>query len=147
MGDTAIRKGSGVEFRAKHQGDFPSPVVPPNDRNWFHVPIATPVILDGVRPKLQKVFVFYKAGLALITNLHIWDGSRIVKSFNNLALTGDHSANIDNDNTWDINPPITILFGLGLSIGVQFLQDNPSDPNNPFGSILFTTAGADFHVP
>jgi hypothetical protein len=62
------------------------------------------------------------------------------------ALTGDHSTNIDNHNTLDINPLITILYGLGLSIGVQFLQDNPSDLNNPFGSIIFTTAGADFHL-
>jgi hypothetical protein len=144
--DTAYRRGWGVEFRVRHQGGFPSPIVPPNDRNWFHIPFSNPVILDDIRPRLQKTFVFYKAGLALITALHIYDGPRIVKAFNDLSLTGDHSSGIDADNSWVIDPPITIYYGLGFSVGVQFLQDNPSDPVNPFGSILFTTAGADLHT-
>jgi len=123
------RKGSGAQFGA-FGGAKP---------NWFHIPITTPVILDGVRPQLGKVFVFYKTNGATITNLHIYDGPRKVKAFDGLKLSGNHSGSIDASNSWVITPSLKILFGLGISVGVQF----GIDP----GDILFTTAGADFVTP
>jgi hypothetical protein len=32
--------------------------------NWFHVPIATPVIIAGTRAKLIQVFVLFRCGSA-----------------------------------------------------------------------------------
>jgi hypothetical protein len=110
-----------------------------NTSNWFHIPIPTPVILDDARPQLVKVFVLYMAGSStMITNVHVYDGPRSVAMFDGLSLNGDHHWAIDASNHWVINPPLTILYGLGLSIGVVFGLN--------FGGILFTTAGADFQA-
>lgn len=131
--DGLARKGWGTYFWGKE-----------NTTNWFHIPMTTPVILDGVRPQLEKVFVFYKTGgWTKITNIHVYDGVRTVKEFNGLSLTGAHHDGIDAENSWEINPPITILYGLGISVGVEF------GPHVIEGwpAILFTTAGADFKEP
>jgi len=114
--------------------------------NWFHIPFTTPVIVDNIRPTLAKVFVFYKTdGWAKITNVHVYDGPRKVKTFEGLALSGDHSTAIDASNSWVINPPIQIMYGLGLSVGVEF---GPVDnAGMPWPEILFTAAGADFQTP
>jgi len=107
--------------------------------NWFHIPIATPVILDDIRPLLIKAFVLYKAGGGTkVTNIHVYDGKTKVKAIDGLSLSGDHSGAIDASNSWVIDPPITIKYGLGISIGVSFGDE---------GEILFTAAGADFKKP
>jgi hypothetical protein len=121
------RMGDGAHFRGQ-PGAY-----------WFHFAITTPVVLDDVRPPLIKVLVFYKANGARITNLHIFDGPRRVKAFDNLSLSGDHSGGIDSSNSWTITPPLGIAFGLGISLGVEFGVDAQE--------ILFTAAGADFQKP
>ena len=129
--ETVVRRGGGTEIR-QWVG-----------KNWFHFPITTPVVLDDVRPPLVKVFVFYKANFARITNVDVFDGPRRVKALD-VNLSGDHSAGIDGSNSWVINPPLGIQFGLGLSVGVEPTND-PDKPGVP--EIIFTTAGADFQKP
>jgi|WetSurSiteA1Bulk_404760.scaffolds.fasta_scaffold177303_1 hypothetical protein len=133
--DGMAKKGWGTHFWGKE-----------NTRNWFHIPFTTPVILDDIRPQLVKIFVFYKTnGWAKITNVHVYDGPRKVKWFDNLSLSGDHSGGIDASNSWNITPPLTIAYGMGLSVGVEF---GPKDAVDiPWPEILFTTVGADFQKP
>jgi hypothetical protein len=128
-----IREGVGTRFFA-HSGSF----------NWFHMAIPTPVILDGARPKLVKVFVFYRLGSGRIKNVHIWDGPARVKEFNGLNLWGDHPGSIDASNSWTISPPLTIKFGLGISIGIQFNTNIDTPDTVDKLEFLTTTAGADF---
>jgi hypothetical protein len=92
-----------------------------------------------------KVLVFYRTTNARITNIHIYDGSRRVKVFDGLNLSGDHSGDIDASNSWDITPPLGIAFSLGVSVGVEFLVNDPDTPGP--SEVLFTTAGADFQTP
>ena len=108
--------------------------------NWYHIPITTPALLSDVRPQLVKVFVFYKATSAEITDVHIYDGKLRVKEFNGLNLTGDHAHGIDAENSWAISPALTIRYGLGISVYVH--AHDATDVE-----ILFTTAGADFVTP
>ncbi len=125
------RKGWGTHFKMANQN------------NWFHIPFTTPVMLDDARPRLGKIFVFYETkGDAKITNVHIYDGKTKVKAFDSLSLTGNHSSNIDTNNTWTISPTITILYGLGISVGVQFGAFVTEVPE-----IIFYAAGADFMPP
>ncbi len=58
-----------------------------------------------------------------------------------IGYSGDHSSGIDAFNTWTNTPPLTILFGLGISVGVNF---GWNINGSPLSDILFTTAGADF---
>jgi hypothetical protein len=119
-------------------------------KNWFHFSIPAPVLLQGVRPSLAKVFVFYRSNgperdrvRTRITNLHIYDGKTKVKAFDALDLYGDHSHTIDDQNTWAIEPALTIRYGLGLSVGVVFPPPIPEGAQRR-GEILFVAAGADF---
>lgn len=116
------------------------------DFNWFHFPIATPVILDDVRPQLLKVFVFYATQLSRVSAVHIWDGPRTVSELNNLLLEGDHSVGIDGSNEFVMNPPITIFFGLNISVRVDFVPEEASQPQIR-SIIFFSSAGADFITP
>jgi hypothetical protein len=112
-------------------------------KEWIHFAIPTPVILNGLRSSLKKVFVFYKTeGTAKITAIHLYDAGKKIKAFN-LALSGDHSKNVDKDNSWAITPAPKMKFGLGISVHVDF------GPRTKLGvpAIHFTTAGADFETP
>ncbi len=138
--------------------------------NWFHIPITTPAMLEGVRPKLANVSVFYKTDGAVVSALHVYDGPNKVREFDVVPpLEGDHSASIDSSNTWEIDPPIEMKLGLGISILVtnKYYKESEAqevqggDETNPYEesaakkvsitkfpiSVLFTAAGADFQVP
>lgn len=113
--------------------------------NWFHASISTPVILDGIRPKLSKVFVLFNSASpkivkATVSDVHIYDGKNRVKAIDGLSLSGDHGGAIDSSNSWSIEPAITIHSGLGISVHVHF----PQGPLHSDTQITFNTAGADF---
>lgn len=122
-----FRKGWGTSF--KQGGGF----------NWFHLPVATPFALGGEHLILSTVFVFYRATDGpTITNVHVYNGARRVQAFDGLHVAGEHMEMDDsNMNLWEINPPVFITSGLGISVGVGF-QD--------CGEILFTGAGAHFQT-
>jgi hypothetical protein len=85
------------------------------------------------------VFVFYKAtDVPIITNIHVYNGVKRIQAFDGLRVAGEHMEMDDsNMNLWEINPPVFITSGLGISVGVDF-QDG--------GEILFTGAGAHFQT-
>jgi hypothetical protein len=56
-----------------------------------------------------------------------------------LELRDDHSTSIDNANTWWMNPPREILYGLNISLGVAFKGGNDAER-----TFHLAAAGADF---
>jgi hypothetical protein len=131
--DEMSRKGWGTTFWGKE-----------DTANWFHIPLSLPVALDGQRPKLTKAFVyFHNTTRSPIAAVHIYDGPRLIQAFDGLRLAGDHARAADRANTFNLDRPQDILFGLGISVSVQF----PASPEQkPPRWILFTTAGAEFRV-
>lgn len=131
--DETSRKGWGTTFWGKE-----------DTTNWFHIPLSLPISLDGKSPKLTRAFVyFHNSSRSPITAVHIYDGPRIIKAFDNLRLSGDHARTPDKFNTFLIDPPTEVHFGLGVSVCVQF----PASPEQtPPRWILFTTAGAEFRA-
>jgi len=127
------RKGWGTTFWGKE-----------DTSNWFHIPLSLPNMLDGGRPKLTKVFIFFhNTSRSPITAVHIYDGPIVIRAFDNLRLAGDHGRAHDRANGFTVDSPVEVQFGLGLSVSVQF----PASPEqNPPRWILFTTAGAEFRV-
>jgi hypothetical protein len=114
--------------------------------NWFHFPISTPVLLDDMRVQLLQVFVLYKTQVSRITSLHVWDGPNLIMEENNLNRDGDHLAAIDQSNTFPFNSPLTVFWGINISVQVEFLPESPTQPM--FRSlVVFSTAGADFVTP
>ncbi len=114
-----------------------------NGGEWFHIAIPTPVIVNSIDMNLQKVFVLYKtSGTSKITSVHLWDGPTKIQAFDGLALSGNHLSQIDNSNSWIVNP-IHIKWSLGISVHVDF------GPLSQIGvpDITFASAGADFVTP
>lgn len=123
----------------------------PGHSCWFHFAIPTPVIIDDERVAVRAVYVLYAleyhAAAApgftpygiKIADLHIYDGGNKIREFNNVNRHGDHSHGLDSQNTWLIAPPITIYYGLGLSIKVV-----AEGWGNSVYSGILCTAGADF---
>ncbi|MCP8323874.1 MAG: hypothetical protein L6N96_06845 [Candidatus Methylarchaceae archaeon HK02M2] len=123
---------------------------PDRQEYWFHIPIPTPVILDDVRPPLKKIFILYTekpitwigSGMVYIDEVNIWDG-------------GSKKEWVWSEEVWppgatdlfprelDIDPPITIRHGLGISVHVVFKEIS----ERPDRGIEFNTAGADFAPP
>ena len=128
-----VRRGWGATFTGQ---------VPGEPENWIHIPIPTPVILDDARLNVAKVFVLYKTNYARITNVALWDGARPVTTIDDLDLSGDHSFEVDAQNSWTLDPPVEIQFGLGLSVRVLLEGLLDWGP----GVILIATAGADFEI-
>lgn len=111
---------------------------------WFQWSMPTPVIIDGVRATVNKIFVMYQTlGTAKIKAVHLYDGAVRFESFDNISYCGDHFENIDNFNAWVIKKPHSMLYGLGISVLVDF------GPTSKIGvpEIQFFTAGADFYTP
>jgi Family of unknown function (DUF6623) len=128
-------------------GDFWSG--PASVRNWFHFALTTPVILDDVRPRLARCFVLFFAQQAWVRAVHLWDANQKVAEFDTSGFnfTGDWMQ-IAPENTFSPPQPLTIAFGLGISVGVDFERGQiPIEGGRvrmAGGEILFTTVGADF---
>ncbi len=131
-----LRQSGGATFRGESGGD-----------NWFHVPIATPVIVNDVRAKLAQVFVMFLCGDpkgdvvsagANITNIHVWDDPNRIHQFGAFKLFGEHRFRLDTDNTFKMPAPLRdIVFGIEIAVRVTFTVDQ---------SVTFASAGADFIV-
>jgi hypothetical protein len=131
--DEVSRKGWGTTFWGKE-----------DTTNWFHIPLSLPVMLDGQKPKLTKVFVFFhNTSRSPITAVHLYDGPRTIMAWDGLRLSGDHGRATDRANTFLLDAPQEVSFGLGISVCVQF-QSSPEQ--KPPRWVLFTTAGAEFRV-
>jgi hypothetical protein len=118
--------------------------------NWFHVPIATPVIVADKRAQLVQVFVLFRCGSAAgiaahdadlagcnITDVHVWDGPNRIFTFGPFKLFGEHRFDLGGPHLFQFNPPKDIFFGIELAVHVSFSANEP---------ITFASAGADFQV-
>lgn len=116
--------------------------------NWFHVPIATPVIVADLRAKLIRIFVMFQCGDpnapndadlagANVTDIHVWDGPNRIQMFGPFKLFGEHRFRLDTNNTHVLPNVIDVSFGIEIGVHVQFSQNFP---------VTFAAAGADFDM-
>jgi hypothetical protein len=123
-----LRRGWGVTYRCAWQTS-----------NWFHAPLPTPVIVDGARVGLQRIFVFYDIAdwtRTIITDVHVWDGPNRIHAIGGLRLNGRHAQYVeDGVNSWALPSTPWVYWGLSVSLRVQV---GPATTD-----VTFTTAGAD----
>ena len=125
-------KGWGVRFHGQKDA-----------LNWFHAALTMPSTVDNQNLRLSKVFVLFKTEKSnpqgfspFIKHIHIYDGAHRIISLDNLSLSGDHDEHLDARNCHFLYPFPSIKTGLGISIGVNFLDSDTS--------ISFSSIGADF---
>ena len=110
---------------------------------WFHFPVATPVIHNGVRVRLIKVFVLFRSDpVVALTEVHVWDGPRRIDAFApDPGVSGMHDGSrgladlVPNVTMWVAAQRPEILWGLTVSARIHFKAE---------GTIAFTSAGVDF---
>jgi hypothetical protein len=135
-----LRQGDGTKFYGEK-----------NTTNWFHFPLNAPVILNGERLKLSKIFVFFRCTVASqhedperwygtkIHSVHVWDGAERIKTFDNLELSGLHKTIKENVTQFILEPAIPVYYGINISVGVTFFGHYIT-----YNKIKFYAAGGDF---
>jgi energy-converting hydrogenase Eha subunit A len=113
---------------------------------WFHVPIPTPVIDNGRRASLIRVFTLYNAtpGVSLAA-VHVYDGvnkiAALAPAFPRPASLPTGARGLidiqEGVNRFTLPAPRQVFWGIGISLAVTFVND---------GDITFFTAGADFDI-
>lgn len=125
------RKGWGATFWGRE-----------STTNWFHVPFSAPNVLENSQPRLSRIFLFYhNTTRSPISAVHLYDGSRLLKAFDGLELSGEHAAKPDKFNTFLLDKPTALKYGLGVSVNVDFPADSGERPPR---WILFTAVTAEF---
>jgi hypothetical protein len=143
----------GGVFEFNHFGWGTQITMRPGFSRWFHISIPTPVILDGKRMKLLRVFLQFsqirgQAGSGSIVDAHLWDGQNRIAKESNSDFKQTGFASLAGHRTFELPRSREWLFGVGLSfllsgagnVGGQFV-DNANAPVMVIGS-----AGADFEV-
>lgn len=104
---------------------------------WFHAPIPTPVIVAGARAQLERVFILWTAtGDLHVAAVHVWDGPTRIAVFTGSAQQSADQL-IPGATQFDLPAPHSVLFGIGVSVGVSCTHDS---------DVTFHSAGADFDV-
>jgi hypothetical protein len=80
-------------------------------QGWFHLAIATPVIVTDIRQRIDAAMLLFSSGSqGSIRNVHVWDGNTRLATFDNLNLTG--TAVFDR-RVLPARPPVS--WGIGIS--------------------------------
>ncbi|MEV0388180.1 DUF6623 family protein [Nonomuraea sp. NPDC050643] len=117
-----VKFGFGTQFKLQR-----------GTQQWFHVPMPTPVILGGARPKLKRIFILGQSDVSsCITKVHIYDNTNRVEE-RTPTICGDLLA-IKPQNTIQLNH--TIFFGLGITMFI--------DSRNFDASFFFAGFGSDW---
>ena len=86
--------------------------------------IPTPVLVNDTRTRLDGVFVLYKTrNHVAVRQIHVWDGQRFLERFIVNNGHGDKTKAfpfLEGQNTFNIGSDPEVLFGIGISIQVEF---------------------------
>jgi hypothetical protein len=132
-----------VGYESSGSSDVPVYRGKPDAHAWFQFPIATPVIHNGVRVRLVKVFVLFRSDPdVVLTEVHVWDGPRRIDAFApESVVSGVHDGSrgladlVPNVTAWTVNQRPEVFWGLSVAARIHFKAQ---------GAISFTSAGADF---
>ncbi len=104
--------------------------------NWFHFAIPTSVIVNNRRLRVGSVMVVFKTGSAdaTVRDVHIYDGENKIAQYNSVNLSGNIGFM-----RFDVPSHPEVIFGIGVSIGVNFGIDK-TKPH----TMQFISAGCDF---
>lgn len=145
--------GFGGLFSLNHFGWGTQIAMRPGFGSWFHIPIPTPVILDGKRMKLIRVFLQWSqiAGYAhsgSISDAHLWDGQTRVAAKSRLDFKDSGFATLPGHTTYELRQSRAWSFGVGLSfrLAAQSFRDGHFLEDRDAPVFVVGSAGADFEV-
>jgi hypothetical protein len=138
-------------FAFNHFGWGAQITMRPGFARWFHIAIPAPVILDGQRMKLDRVFLGFQqiAGFphsAAIQDVHLWDGGQKIAALSNHDFKESPAAQIEGHRTFELLQPRAWGFSVGLSFrlsAIGFMSGHFIE-NKDAPVIVISAAGADF---
>ena len=88
---------------------------------WLHFPLPTPVVVDGVRMRIEGAFVSFRTrDHASVHEVIVYDGESRIAEHMELDLRGDHL-----DARFDVPGNPGINKGINITLGVRFDDDAP----------------------
>jgi hypothetical protein len=144
-----VEDGGLLDFN--HFGWGTQIVMRPGFVRWFHIFIPSPVLVDGNRAKLIRVFLQWQQvrgepKTAYIQDAHLWDGGNKVAMKSQNDFMQDDFLVLQGNDTYELRSPVEWYFGVGLSFRLGALPmvkhgwvDNKNAP-----MIVISSAGADF---
>ncbi len=112
----------------------------PFTSNWFHFAVPTPVIVDGQRLQVGSVLVRLRTGPgASLSAVHVYDGETKIVSHDGLSLSPQGAFTTAR---FDVPTHPPIIWGLGLSLGVNFGDSANLPPNKLLVEV--SAVGCDF---
>lgn len=121
----------------RYYGFFNRVIGKPGTTNWIHFALPTPVIEDGSRLILDRFMLRAVMGSsAILRDVHIRDGERIVALHNGVNLTGTQSFA-----KFGVASMPSVLWGLSVSLGYTFNAGTANDRR-----VDLISAGFDYKV-
>ncbi len=114
-----------------------------NEGTWFHVPLPTPVILNDKRSSLLRVFLMFETEYGSIQEVDVYDGMSNVQQFTHLSLEGEHRFQLDGANTFNLDKPHPVVFGIGVSFFFKTFGNLDSQDPPPV-KLMLGSAGGDY---
>lgn len=130
--------------REGHYGWGADMLIEPGKASWFHIPIPTPVLVNDARASLHRVFLMFKSEWGSIHSLHVYDGSSKPQEFHDLLLQGEHRLTLDAENTFVLEKPHPVVWGIGISF--HFVAGIGADNSVPPARLIVAAAGAELMV-
>ena len=88
---------------------------------WLHFPLPTPVVLDGVRMRIEGAYVSFRTrDHATVNEVIVYDGEKRIAEHMDINLKGDHL-----DGRFEIPGTPEVNQGLNIVVGVTFEQGAP----------------------
>jgi hypothetical protein len=106
----------------------------------FPLGVFYPVDQDKKTTMIEKISVLFRTSVETkIIEIAIYDGAKQIPipKLAVLSLSGIHDEKPDDSNTFTLDPPLEIQYGVGVSINVLFSSPSPST----LGEITFTSLG------
>ena len=116
----------------------------PDRESWLHIPIPTPVIVDGVRATVRSFYLLFESDSAFLRQVHIFDGPSRIHEFHLSATPwGKHAGGIDKDNTFTLPKAHSVRWGMSISFRVT-ASDSIDVVVRP--TLRIVSAGGDFQA-
>jgi hypothetical protein len=142
-GNALIVQMPGNLVSTDHVGWGTDMKVKPGTSTWFHIPLPTPVVIDGTRSKLIRVFIMFQSDIGgRIESVHVYDGTNKIHQFDGLRSEGDNRVNLNSYNTFTLPAPHDVIFGIGISF--SFVTAIGIDSPIPPFHLVVVSAGGDY---
>lgn len=128
----------------------------PGHSQWFHIPLPTPVMDNGIRYKMTKFFLLHEVtGIGGIQFVHLYHGrDRVAWKYRGKGRAGDGALGggpgrhllVDGGSTFELEDPIVLGRGMGISFFVSASAWANGDfiPTANLVRIAVVGAGADY---